>query len=96
MLERYYQVTIIAWGFHLNSFMPSFFFFSNYLQNEKSFGNQNNKKIKKIQSPVDPINYRVITGPKHLTIQHTSKTYFLIDLSRIRPPTRLGEASNQK
>jgi hypothetical protein len=33
-------------------------------------------------------------GLKHLIVQPTSKTNLLIDLSRIRPPTRLGAASN--
>jgi hypothetical protein len=52
MLERYGQVTVIAWGFSFNYFMPSFLFLflvsfsfsSNYLQNEKSFVNQNTRK----------------------------------------------------
>jgi hypothetical protein len=35
-------------------------------------------------------------GSKNLIVQHTSKKYLLIDLSRIRPPTRLGVASNLK
>jgi hypothetical protein len=35
-------------------------------------------------------------GPKHLIVQHTSKTDLPIDLSRIRPPMRLGAASNRK
>jgi len=35
-------------------------------------------------------------GLKHLLVQPTSKTYLPIDISRIRPPTRLGVASNQK
>jgi hypothetical protein len=35
-------------------------------------------------------------GLKHLIVQKTSKTDLLIDLSRIRPPRRLGASSNQK
>jgi hypothetical protein len=30
--------------------------------------------------------YHIDYGPKHLTVQHTSKTDLPIDLSRIRPP----------
>jgi hypothetical protein len=77
-------------------FLFPFLFFSQVICRMKNcLTNKNTKEIT-FQSPVDPINYRVITGPKHLTMQHTSKTDFLIDLSRIRPPTRLGVASNQK
>ena len=54
-------------GLYPISSMPSFilflsflFFFSNYLQNGKSFEKQDSKVIT-FKSPIDPINYRVIT-----------------------------------
>jgi hypothetical protein len=56
MLERYGQVTVIAWGFSFNSFIALFsfsffslfsflffFFSSNYLQNEKSNANKSTR-----------------------------------------------------
>jgi hypothetical protein len=35
-------------------------------------------------------------GIKKLILKPTSKIYIPIDMSRIRPPTRLGAALNQK
>jgi hypothetical protein len=74
MIELYEPSHCYSMGFYPNSFMPSFvlfsffsfsffflFFFSNYLQNGKSFDKQDTRVIK-FQSPIDPINYRVITA----------------------------------
>jgi hypothetical protein len=62
------QVIVIAWGFIQILLCPLLFFFfffsflfSNYLQNGKSFDKQDSKVIT-FKSPVDPINYRVITA----------------------------------
>jgi hypothetical protein len=42
------------------------------------------------------IHYHRNYGPKDLTVQNTSKIDLPIDMSRIRPPIRLGAASNWK
>ena len=74
----------------------SFLSFSQIIYRMENYLATKHSEKMTFQSPVDPINYRVIIGPKHLTMQHTFKKNFLIDLLRIRPPTRFGANSNHK
>jgi hypothetical protein len=54
-------ILFLFFSFFRSFFSFSFsFLFSNYLQNGKSFDKQDTRVII-FQSPVDPINYRVIT-----------------------------------
>jgi hypothetical protein len=73
MLERYGQVTVIAWGFSFNSFMPSFLFFflffffflflfTNYLKNEISFVNKITRYRQYPSHQLIPIIYGVIVA----------------------------------
>jgi hypothetical protein len=53
------------------------FFFSNYLQNGKSFDKPKHTKEITFQSPIDPINCRVITEPFIVPFHYNCTLYVL-------------------